>query len=137
MVSPAAGSSDPSDRISLELSRVSSYVYPTVTALALFFSSYSSPMLSAIFTLGVYVAGQFTADLRHFNDIVDAPAAALVARAAYYVLPDFAKFDVKLAVVHGLPVSATYMASAALYGLFYIAALLFGAAAIFGRRDFK
>jgi hypothetical protein len=104
---------------------------------ALFFSSYSSPMLSAIFTLAVYVAGQFTADLRHFNDIVDAPAASAVARAAYYVLPDFSKFDVKLAVVHGLPVTATYMATAALYGLVYIAALLFGAAAIFARRDFK
>jgi ABC-type transport system involved in multi-copper enzyme maturation permease subunit len=108
-----------------------------VTAVALFFSSYSSPMLSAIFTLAVYVAGQFTADLRHFNDIVDAPAASAVARAAYYVLPDFSKFDVKLAVVHGLPVTGTYMATAALYGLVYIAALLFGAAAIFARRDFK
>lgn len=108
-----------------------------VTAVALFFSSYSSPMLSGIFTLAVYVAGQFTADLRHFNDIVDAPAAAAIARTAYYVLPDFSKFDVKLAVVHGLPVTGAYMATASLYGLVYIAALLFGAAAIFARRDFK
>jgi ABC-type transport system involved in multi-copper enzyme maturation permease subunit len=108
-----------------------------VTAVALFFSSYSSPMLSAIFTLGVYVAGQFNADLRHFDDIVHAPAAAAIAKAAYYLLPDFSKFDVKLAVVHGLPVTATYMASATLYGLVYIAALLLGASAIFSRRDFK
>jgi ABC-type transport system involved in multi-copper enzyme maturation permease subunit len=108
-----------------------------VTAVALFFSSYSSPLLSAVFTLGVYAAGQFNADLRHFNEIVHAPAAAVIARAAYYVLPDFSKFDVKLAVVHGLPVSGTYMASAALYALVYIAALLFGASALFSRRDFK
>src|ERR1051325_2515563 len=33
-----------------------------VTAVALFFSSYSSPMLSAVFTLGVYAVGQFNAD---------------------------------------------------------------------------
>ena len=108
-----------------------------VTAVALFFSSYSSPMLSAIFTLGIYVAGQFGADLKHFNETVNAPAAAVVAKVAYYILPDFSKFDVKLAVVHGLPVGATYMASAALYALVYIAALLFGASAIFARRDFK
>jgi ABC-type transport system involved in multi-copper enzyme maturation permease subunit len=109
-----------------------------VTAVALFFSSYSSPMLSAIFTLGVYAAGQFNDDLKHFNDIVDAPAAAsIIAKFAYYVLPDFSKFDVKLAVVHGMPVSAPYMASAVLYALVYIAALLLGAAAIFSRRDFK
>ncbi|HEY2432119.1 MAG TPA: ABC transporter permease [Vicinamibacterales bacterium] len=108
-----------------------------VTAVAVFFSSYSSPMLSAIFTLGVYVAGQFSADLRHFDDVVSAPAASVIARVAYYLLPDFSKFDVKLAVVHGMPVSAAYLASSALYALVYIAALLFGASAIFARRDFK
>jgi ABC-type transport system involved in multi-copper enzyme maturation permease subunit len=108
-----------------------------VTAVALFFSSYSSPMLSAIFTLGVYAVGQFNADLKRFDQIVDAPAAGVVAKIAYYVLPDFSKFDVKLAVVHGVPVSGAYMVSAALYALVYIAALLLGATAIFSRRDFK
>jgi len=108
-----------------------------VTAVALFFSSYSSPLLSAVFTLGIYVAGQFNADLKHFNEIVDAPAAAVVAKVAYYVVPDLSKFDVKLAVVHGVPVGAAYMASASLYALVYIAALLFGATTIFARRDFK
>ena len=108
-----------------------------VTALAVFFSSYSSPMLSAIFSLGIFVAGQFSGDLKHFDEIVTAPAAGLVARVAYYLLPDFSRFDVKLAVVHGLPVSGTYMASATLYGIVYIAALLFGATTIFARRDFK
>jgi ABC-type transport system involved in multi-copper enzyme maturation permease subunit len=108
-----------------------------VTAVALFFSSYSSPMLSAIFTLGVYAAGQFSADLKHFDQIVSAPAAVFVAKAAYYVLPDFSRFDVKLAVVHGVPVTGAYMMSAALYALAYVGALLFGAMTIFARRDFK
>jgi ABC-type transport system involved in multi-copper enzyme maturation permease subunit len=108
-----------------------------VTAVALFFSTYSSPMLSAIFTLGVYVVGQFNADLQHFDRIVDSPAAVAVAKACYYVLPDFGKFDVKLAVVHGLPVSGTYIAATAAYAALYVAALLCGAVLIFSRRDFK
>jgi ABC-type transport system involved in multi-copper enzyme maturation permease subunit len=108
-----------------------------VTAVALFFSSYSSPMLSAVFTLGVYVVGQFNADLKHFDQVVHSPAAAAVAKACYYVLPDFARFDVKLAVVHGVPVSVSYVALTAAYGAIYIAALLFGAMVIFSRRDFK
>jgi len=108
-----------------------------VTAVALFFSSYSSPMLSATFTLGVYVVGQFNADLKRFDQIVDSPAAVALAKACYYVLPDFSKFDVKLAVVHGIPVSGTYLAATAAYAALYIAALLFGAALIFSRRDFK
>ena len=108
-----------------------------VTAVALFFSTYSSPIVSTIFTLGVYVAGQFAADLKRFDLIVDSPGAAAVAKACYYVLPDFAKFDVKLAVVHGIPVSQAYLASTAAYAAMYIAALLFGAVVIFSRRDFK
>jgi ABC-type transport system involved in multi-copper enzyme maturation permease subunit len=108
-----------------------------VTAVALFFSSYSSPMLSAVFTLGVYVAGQFNADLKQFDRIVDSPAAIAVARACYYLLPDFARFDVKLAVVHGIGVSGAYVAATAAYAALYIGALLFGAIVIFSRRDFK
>ena len=108
-----------------------------VTAVALFFSTYSSPMLSAVFTLGVYVVGQFTADLKHFDRIVDSPAAIAIARACYYVLPDFSRFDVKLAVVHGVPVSGAYVAATAAYAALYVGALLFGAVMIFSRRDFK
>jgi ABC-type transport system involved in multi-copper enzyme maturation permease subunit len=65
----------------------------------------------------------------------DAPA--LVGKTCYYVLPDFARFDVKLAVVHGIPVSGGYLAWTTMYGAAYIAALLLGACVIFSRRDFK
>lgn len=108
-----------------------------VTAIALFFSTYSSPLLSAVFTLGIYVAGQFNTDLKRFDQIVSSPVASAVAKGLYYVLPDFARFDVKLAVVHGIPVPGLYVATAALYGAVYIAALLFGAILLFARRDFK
>jgi ABC-type transport system involved in multi-copper enzyme maturation permease subunit len=108
-----------------------------VTAVALFFSTYSSPMLSAIFTLGIYVVGQFNADLRQFDKIVDSAAAVWIARVCYYVLPDFSRFDIKLAVVHGLPVSGMYLAATAAYAALYVSALLFGAVLIFSRRDFK
>jgi len=108
-----------------------------VTALALFFSSYSSPMLSAVFTLALYVVGQFNTDLKQFDQIVDSPVAIAIGKACYYLLPDFSKFDVKLAVVHGLPVTAGYMMSTVAYAAAYVAALLFGATVIFSRRDFK
>jgi ABC-type transport system involved in multi-copper enzyme maturation permease subunit len=108
-----------------------------VTALALFFSSYSSPLLSAVFTLGLYVVGHFNADLRRFDEIVSSPAAAAIGKACYYVLPDFSRFDVKLAVVHGLPVTLGYLAWTAAYAAVYVAALLLGAMVIFSRRDFK
>lgn len=108
-----------------------------ITAIALFFSTFSSPILSAALTFALYIAGHFNADLRNFENVVDSKSAAWLARGVYHVLPDLAAFDVKLQVVHGLPVPAGYLASTAAYGGAYIAALLFAATIIFSRRDFK
>src|SRR5688500_8528049 len=108
-----------------------------ITALALFFSTFSTPILSAALTFGVFVAGHFNADLKNFGSIVDSQAAAWLARGVYYVIPDLSSFDVKTEVVHGLAVTPGYVAATALYGGAYIAALLLMATFIFSRRDFK
>ena len=58
-------------------------------------------------------------------------------RALYYVLPNFAAFDIKAQVVHGQAVSLGYVGLTILYGLTYLALLLVAAVTIFSRRDFK
>jgi len=108
-----------------------------VTAIAVFFSTFSTPMLSAAFTFGFFIAGHFSADLRNFDQVVSAPAAVRFARALYWVLPNLAQFDVKSQVVHAVPVPAGYMALAAAYAALYIAMLLAVAMYVFSRRDFK
>jgi ABC-type transport system involved in multi-copper enzyme maturation permease subunit len=108
-----------------------------VTSVALFFSTFAGPMMSAAFTFGLYVVGHFNADLAHFENVVKSPVAAWIGKALYYVLPNLAPFDVKAAVVHGQPVSAAYVASTAGYGVLYIGAMLALAITIFARRDFK
>jgi ABC-type transport system involved in multi-copper enzyme maturation permease subunit len=108
-----------------------------ITAVALFFSTFSSPMLSAALTFGLYIVGHFNADLRNFENVVDSRAAAWLARALYHVLPDLSAFDVKTQVVHGLAVPGGYLVLTTGYGLLYIAALLVASMLIFSRRDFK
>ena len=108
-----------------------------VTAIALFFSTFSSPILSAALTFGLYIAGHFNADLRNFDQVVHSRTAAWITRALYHVLPDLSAFDVKMQVVHGLPVPAGYVLSTTAYGLTYILAVLLAATFIFVRRDFK
>jgi Cu-processing system permease protein len=108
-----------------------------VTAVALFFSTFSSPFLSAVLTLGLWIVGHFNDDLKHFDAVVDAPAAVWVARALYYVLPDLSAFDVRSQVVHGLPVPAVAAGLAAAYGAAYIALLLVAAVLVFRRRDLQ
>lgn len=108
-----------------------------VTALALFFSTFSSPLLSTLLTLGLWVAGHFNGDLRHFENVLDTPAAVYLARALYYVLPNLAPFDVKAEVVYGIHVGWSHIALTAAYAAVYVAILLVGASAIFRRRDFR
>jgi ABC-type transport system involved in multi-copper enzyme maturation permease subunit len=108
-----------------------------VTAVALFFSTFSSPFLSAMLTLAAWVAGHFNADLRNFEEVVDSPIGANIARALYYLLPNLAPFDVKAEVVHAVPVATSHVLLTLAYAGVYIAALLLGALAIFRRRDFK
>jgi ABC-type transport system involved in multi-copper enzyme maturation permease subunit len=108
-----------------------------VTAVALFFSTFSSPLLSALLTLALWVAGHFNADLRNFEEVLQAPAAVYLARAFYYVLPNLAPFNVKAEVVHAVPVSGWHVLLTFLYALVYISIVLLAAIAVFRRRDFK
>ena len=108
-----------------------------VTAVALFLSTFSSPFLSAALTFGLWVIGHFNTDLRNFEAVVGSSSAAYVARGLYYVLPNFAAFDIKSQVVHALPVEASYVATTAVYGAVYASLLLTAAVMVFSRRDFK
>ena len=108
-----------------------------ITAVALLFSTFSSPLLAALLTLGLWVAGHFNADLRNFENVVDAPVAIWIAKAMYYVLPNLQPFDVKAEVVHGLPVGLRHVGLTLAYAAVYGGVLLTAALAIFRRRDFK
>jgi Cu-processing system permease protein len=108
-----------------------------VTAVALFFSTFSSPLLAILLTLGLWIAGHFNADLRNFENVIDAPVAIWIAKGLYYVLPNLAPFDVKAEVVHGVAVTMRHVALTLLYAAVYTGMLLVAAVAIFRRRDFK
>jgi ABC-type transport system involved in multi-copper enzyme maturation permease subunit len=108
-----------------------------ITAIALFFSTFSTPILSAAFTFGFFVVGHFSTDLRNFEQVVDSPAAAKLARGLYWILPNLAQFDVKTQVVHAQPVPLGYMLVTSAYAVLYISVLLVAAVVIFSRRDFK
>ena len=107
------------------------------TAVALFFSTFSSPLLAMLFTLGVWVAGHFSGDLRNFQTAVDSPAAIALARGLYYIVPNLSVIDVKNEIVHGkaVPWPSVGIGVAAL--LAYVGALVAAATLVFNRRDFK
>src|SRR3989304_1988418 len=62
------------------------------TALALLFSCFSSPVLSAAFTLGLFITGSFAADLRELSEALEAPWLEGLMPGGYYGRPHLGSF---------------------------------------------
>ena len=108
-----------------------------VTAVAVLFSTFSTPTLSAMLTLGVWVIGRFSSDLLEFARKTEDPVARVLVTGVHYLLPNLEKFDVKHLVVYNMAIEPAYVGGAVVYGLLYIVFLIGLAAVIFERRDFK
>jgi ABC-type transport system involved in multi-copper enzyme maturation permease subunit len=108
-----------------------------VTALALLFSTFSSPTLSAIFTLCLFVAGHLSADLRLFAARFGGGLVRSAAEGLYFLLPNLSRLDFKDQAVHGFGFDAGTTALSFSYAIFYIAMLVLASMAIFQWRDFK
>jgi ABC-type transport system involved in multi-copper enzyme maturation permease subunit len=108
-----------------------------VIALSLLFSSFTTPILSFIFTLSLYLIGQVLWTFNEFRPLLATPASRWLTTGLYYLLPNLEKFNIKDAMVMGTPLSPGLLLSAALYAAVYITALLLLTMAIFRRREFK
>jgi ABC-type transport system involved in multi-copper enzyme maturation permease subunit len=115
-----------------------------VTALAIFFSSVSTPILSAIFTTLFFMAGQMTKWIVDMGATLFAaqPWAGKLVHGVYLFLPNLHNFNVRQDAVHaaakGLPTAISWSEffSIAAYGLSYSLAVFFVALLFFRRRSF-
>jgi ABC-type transport system involved in multi-copper enzyme maturation permease subunit len=108
-----------------------------ITALALFFSCFSSPMLSTLYTVGIYIAGVFSPDIRDIGMVTSSPVVKAAANFTYYILPNFHNFNVIAAAAHKEAIPSTLIWQNTLYASLYVAVVLIAASAIFSGRDLK
>jgi len=114
-----------------------------IAAVAILFSSFSTPFVSGILTIGIFLLGRCTPEMRAALDTADQPWIRGPCELGLKVLPDLHVFSVsggsvggQHVSVHGHFVDWGYVGTAGIYGLFYIAALLALSMVIFSRRDF-
>ena len=107
-----------------------------ICSLALFFSSFSSPLLSAVFAFSLFVIGSFADDLRGFATLTHGVTRWFATGAAYLV-PNFSALNVISAVAHQQPLASRLILQNSLYALFYTAMALSSAVLIFERRNLK
>jgi ABC-type transport system involved in multi-copper enzyme maturation permease subunit len=108
-----------------------------VVALALLFSCATTPLLSILYTAGLYIAGQYIQQMRTLRTDLMNPALAAIMRWLSYILPNFDNFDVVGAAAHGRAVPAALIWQNTLYAALYCSIVLLGAAAVFSRRNLK
>jgi Cu-processing system permease protein len=107
-----------------------------VTAIAVMCSALSTPVLSALYTLGFYCVGQWSGDLRQFA--AGAPGTlGPMRRVVADVVPNLPVFNIRTLAAAGQTASAAHLGMASAYALLYIGCVLALAAAAFESRDFK
>ena len=107
-----------------------------ITAVAILFSSFSTPILSSLFALAFYLIGHLSWGLELILKKMRPGAGKALVRGLAMILPDLENFNIKTEVVHGLPIPPGIFLSSFLYGVCYTAFILGLAVLIFRRRDF-
>jgi ABC-type transport system involved in multi-copper enzyme maturation permease subunit len=107
-----------------------------VTALAVMFSAISTPVLSALYTLGFFLVGQWSYDLRLFAAKFP-PELGTVLRVVANLVPNLPLFNMRTLAAAGETTTALHLGLATVYATVYVACALCLAAAAFESRDFK
>jgi ABC-type transport system involved in multi-copper enzyme maturation permease subunit len=108
-----------------------------VTGVAMLFSAFSTPALSALLTFFVFVIGHFSGDLKTLSHSMSSAPARWVLAGLYYLLPNLANYNAITAAAHGQTPAGRALLAAAGYGLAYIVVLLAATALVFNRRNLK
>ena len=108
-----------------------------LTGVALLFSSFSSPALSALLTFFVFIIGHFSKDLKSLSGSIPSRPARYLFAGLYYLLPNLSNLSFITPAAHGLRPHFAEVAVIVLYSIIYIAVILAAATMIFRRRNFK
>jgi ABC-type transport system involved in multi-copper enzyme maturation permease subunit len=107
-----------------------------LAALAVLFSSLSTPVLSTVYTLGLYATGYWTRDLRDFAHSMPAGLADML-RTISYLVPNLDLFNLRSDVAQGTVAGGMHMTLAIAYAAAYVTAVLALAVVAFERRELK
>ncbi|MBV8207497.1 MAG: ABC transporter permease subunit [Acidobacteria bacterium] len=107
-----------------------------ITAVALLFSSFASPVMAAVYTFALFVIGSFDQDLHAFAGLAHG-ATRWLAMAAAYAVPNFASLNFISSAAHGIGAGPKLLALNSAYAAVYCVTALAGATAVFERRNLK
>ncbi len=108
-----------------------------LTAVAILFSSFSSPALSALLAFFIFIIGHFSESLRELANSLGTATAKVFFTFLYYFLPNLSHFSFITLAAHGETPTLNQTIGAVLYAVVYVSILLAASVLIFSRRNFK
>lgn len=108
-----------------------------ITSVGFFFSSISGPMVSAVATLGVYLAGHLSSDLHSLSQASLSPVLKTGGKVLYYLLPDLGRVNFRPQAAYDVAVSANDFLMGVLHVGAWSAILVTLSIVFFNRRDFR
>lgn len=106
-----------------------------IAAIMMFFTMFTSPILSSFFTIGMFVGGHLSKDILAFGSQVGSGAIKAITKIAFYLLPNLSLFNARQEAVHGLSIPEGFLYSVTIYGIFYTLVLLLFSALIFREKE--
>src|SRR5712664_3334959 len=95
-----------------------------LTGVALLFSCFSSPALSALLTFFVFIIGHFSSDLKGLGNSMGSASARWLFCGLYYLLPNLSNLSFVTPAAHGQMPTAAHAAIAILYAVINIVVIL-------------
>lgn len=108
-----------------------------ITAIALLFSTFSSTILSILFTSGLYIIGHLLEDLKIAGEKSENLLIQKTTKFLYYVLPNMDFHNLKPNFTYNIDIEPSMLFLVTIYTLAYIFLLLLLSVIIFNRREFK
>lgn len=108
-----------------------------LSAVGLGFSTFATPLVSAIVSAGIYFAGHLSADIYRLGEASESGFITLLAKGTYYALPNLDRFNFRAEAAYAIEVPFSQVLSSTGYALAWSAVLVVVASVIFERRDFK
>jgi Cu-processing system permease protein len=106
-----------------------------IISAAMFFSSFTSTVLAALFSIAFYVAG-------HLNDLISIQIASrqwtmfpAILKTLYYLLPNLEHFNIRDDVVYNSALPSGFTGLLVLYGGLYVVLFLTLSCIVFNKKD--
>ena len=107
-----------------------------VTSVALLLSTLTSPMLGAIVSFAVFLAGHGDVELKLLSERAGSKLLTALANGAYYAVPNLENFNIRAEAAHYMAVEWSRVGMAGLWALAYSAIAVLLAITVFSRKNF-